>query len=112
MYVSPNDKALATAGWFLGSAARLGRIDATTLHPDDIAQSRVFGSFDVIEVKEGACFICHSYFLSDRRVSSDLIALLRYGSKPNGPGRPLIEVEKPFWRVLTDAESNGARMEQ
>ena len=107
VYVSPNDKALATAGWFLGSVARLGRIDANTLHPEDIAQSRVFGSFDVIQVDDGSCFICHRYFLSDSRVSSDLISLLRYGSGPNGPGRPLIEVANPFWRVPTAADSNS-----
>ena len=26
---------------------------------------------------------------------------------PNAPGRPLIEVEKPFWRVPTAADLNA-----
>jgi hypothetical protein len=47
--------------------------------------------------------------LSDPRVSADLIALLRYGLTPNEPGRPLVEVEKPFWRVPTSVNSNAAQ---
>jgi esterase/lipase superfamily enzyme len=107
VYVSPNDKALATSGWMLGSIARLGRIDVDTLRPEDIAVSRELGSFDVIDVTGTSCFICHSYFVSNPRVSSDLIALLRYGLRPNEPGRPLIELEKPFWRVPTVGASNA-----
>ena len=107
MYVSPNDKALATSGWLLGSIARLGRIDLSTLPPEDVERTRLLGSFDVIQVSGVNCFICHSYFVSDSRASSDLIALLRYGLRPNQPGRPLIEVEKPFWRVRTDGDSNA-----
>ena len=109
VYVSPNDKALAASGWVLGSIARLGRIDLSTLPPEDIARSRLLGSFDVIQVTGTSCFICHSYFVSDPRASSDLIALLRYDLKPNAPGRPLIEVEKAFWRVPTAADSNAAQ---
>ena len=107
VYVSPNDRALAASGWVLGSIARLGRIDASTLPPEDVEHSRLLGSFDVIEVTGARCFICHSYFVSDPRVSSDLIALLRYGSKPNEPGRPLIAVEAPFWRVPTGGDSSA-----
>jgi esterase/lipase superfamily enzyme len=107
VYVSQNDKALATSGWLLGSIARLGRIDVSTLAPEDVANSRLLGSFDVIQVTGERCFICHSYFVSDPRVSSDLIALLRYGLTPNEPGRPLVEVEKPFWRVPMGVDSNA-----
>ena len=109
VYVSPNDKALATSGWILGSMARLGRIDLSKLPREDVAQSRLLGSFDVIQVMGANCFICHDYFVSDPRVSSDLIALLRYGLKPNELGRPLVEVEKPFWRVPRAADSNAAQ---
>ena len=105
IYVSPNDKALATSGWLLGSLGRLGRIDVATVSPDTIAQARVLGAIDVIEVSGRNCFICHGYFVDNPSVSSDLIALLRYGLKPNDPGRPLIEVERPFWRVPRGAES-------
>lgn len=109
LYVSPDDKALATAGLLFGSLARLGRINEATVHPEDIAQLREFGLFDVIEVNATSCFICHSYFVSNPRVSSDLIATLRYGLLPNDPGRSLIEIAKPFWRVPTDEEAGTAR---
>jgi Alpha/beta hydrolase of unknown function (DUF900) len=61
----------------LGSIARLGRIDVTTLPAKDVAHSRLLGALDVIQVSGARCFVCHSYFVSDPRVSSDLIALLR-----------------------------------
>jgi len=99
VYVSPDDKALATAGWLLGSLVRLGRVDPAKVQPEQLAQARVLGGFDVVQVTESNCFICHSYFVSNPRVSSDLVAMLRYGLKPNDPGRPLIELQSPFWRV-------------
>ena len=104
VYVSPNDKALATAGWLFGSLVRVGRVDANMVRPEGIAQARILGGFDVIQVTEANCFICHSYFVSNPRVSADLIAMLRYGLKPNDPGRPLIEVKLPFWRVPTSGD--------
>ncbi len=103
-YVSPSDKALAASGWLFRSINRLGRIQASAIPPEVIEQSRALALFDVIEVTEAECFVCHSYFVSNPRVSSDLIAMLRYRRSPNAPGRPLIEVAKPFWRVPTDTE--------
>ena len=37
LYVSPDDKALATASWLFGSIARLGQMDATMFNADQIA---------------------------------------------------------------------------
>jgi hypothetical protein len=68
-----------------GSLARLGRIDAGVFTPEDIALPRVLGSFDVVQVRGTGCFICHSDFVSDARVSSGLIAILGFGLKPNEP---------------------------
>lgn len=109
MYVSPDDKALATSGWLYGSLARLGRVEASHVNPEDMANARRMALFDVIQVNAVNCFICHSYFVSNPRVSADLIAMLRYGLKPNDPGRPLIEVAKPFYRVPTDEEAGAAK---
>ena len=36
IYVSPDDKALATSGWLFGSLARLGRVDTSVLTPEQI----------------------------------------------------------------------------
>ena len=101
VYVSPNDKALAASGWLFGSLVRIGRVDVNMVRPEAFAQARVLSGFDVIQVTDASCFICHSYFVSNPRVSADLIAMLRYGLKPNEPGRPLTEVKLPFWRVPT-----------
>lgn len=108
VYVSPEDKALATSGWLFGSLARLGRFGASRLQPEQIEEIRELALFDVIQVKPTNCFICHNYFESDPRVSADLIALVRYGLKPNDPGRPLIEVARPFWRIPTNADTGPA----
>jgi len=98
LYASPEDKALATSGWLFGSIFRLGRIDESLLAPDQIEHARSLGFLDLIQV-EGTSGIGHSYFHSNPGVSADLIALLRYGLGPNDPGRPLEEVERPFWRI-------------
>jgi esterase/lipase superfamily enzyme len=99
LYVSPNDKALATSGWLFGSIFRLGRLDRAAITPEQVEHVRLLGSVDVIQFQGKADLFGHSYFVSNPGVSSDLIALLRYGLGPNDPGRSLEEIEKPFWRI-------------
>jgi esterase/lipase superfamily enzyme len=110
VYASPDDKALATSGWLFGSIARLGRIDAAMFNSHQIEEFRTFGAVDVIQVRGATDPFGHSYFVSNPEVSSDIIAMLRYGLKPNDPGRALNEVMRPFWRMPTKgdtAASNG-----
>ena len=109
VYASPDDRALATSGWLFGSVARLGSVRTEMITPEKIAEARTLGLYDVITVNAASCFVCHSYFVSNPRVSSDLIAMLRYGVEPNGPGRPLIEIARPFWRVPTDEDARAAK---
>ncbi len=99
LYVSPDDKALATASWLSGSIARLGRIVATAFSADQIEAISLLRAVDIIQVSGTTDFFGHSYFISNPRVSADLIALLRYGLLPNDPGRPLEQIAGPFWRV-------------
>jgi esterase/lipase superfamily enzyme len=108
VYASPDDKALATAGWLFGSLSRLGRVRAAMFSVEDIAEARKLPLLDVIEVPGTTDFFGHSYFVSDPLVSSDIIAMLRYGLKPNDPGRPLIEIARPFWRVRMPEEAGLA----
>jgi esterase/lipase superfamily enzyme len=98
-YVSPNDKALATSGWLFGSIVRLGRLNRSLLTPDQMKHTRSLGFVDVIQVEGKTDLFGHSYFVSNPEVSSDLIAMLRYGLAPNDPGRSLELIEKPFWRI-------------
>jgi esterase/lipase superfamily enzyme len=99
VYVSPDDRALAASSWLSGSLVRLGRIDLTKLNSHDVEQVRASGLFDVIQVLGTTDFFGHGYLVSNPHVSADIIAMLRYGLKPNDPGRPLEELSRPFWRV-------------
>ena len=107
IYVSPDDKAIATAGWLFGSIARLGRIDATMFTPEQIAMIGGLDAVDIVEVSGTTDFFGHSYFVSNPRVSADIIAMLRYGLRPNDPGRPLEQVAGPFWRVPAGTPSRS-----
>jgi esterase/lipase superfamily enzyme len=109
VYVSPDDKALAVSSWLFGSLARLGRLDTAMLTPAQIEQVRRLGDVDVIQVRGRTDLFGHSYFTSKPEVSADLIAMLRYGLRPNEPGRPLEEIERPFWRVPTAAGTSGGK---
>ena len=98
-YVSPDDKALATAGRLFGSVARLGRIDTTMFTPEQIKSIDMLRVVDIIEVDGTTDFFGHSYYVSNPRASADIVALIRYGLQPNQPGRPLEQIDGPFWRV-------------
>ena len=98
-YVSPDDKALATASWLFGSIARLGRIDATMFSAAQIETIALLRAVDIIQVRGRTDFFGHNYFKSNPRVSADIVAMLRYDLQPNEPGRPLEQIAGPFWRV-------------
>jgi esterase/lipase superfamily enzyme len=100
--VSRDDKALATSAWLFGSIARLGRIDATMFAPDQIELIGNLDAVDIIEVRGTTDFFGHRYFVSNPKVSADIIAMLRYGLRPNEPGRPLEQVAGPFWKIATN----------
>ncbi|HET9694125.1 MAG TPA: alpha/beta hydrolase [Steroidobacteraceae bacterium] len=99
LYVSLEDKALATASWLMGSIARLGRIDSTMLDADQIAEIASLGAVDIVQVRGRTDFFGHSYLSSNPLVSADIIALLRYDLRPGEPGRPLEHVSGSFWQV-------------
>jgi len=56
---------------------------------------------DVVSQSGTTDMFGHSYFTSNPEVSSDIIAMIRYGAKPDDKLRPLVEVARPFWRVRT-----------
>ena len=99
LYVSPDDKALATASWLMGSIARLGRVNSKMFNAAQIAALAALGAIDIIQVRGRTDFFGHSYLASNPQVSADIIALLRYDLRPNEPGRSLEHVTGSFWRV-------------
>lgn len=100
VYVSLGDKALTLSQLLFGSLARLGRVEARLLTKEQAAKlSRAAFVATFIEVPSTPGFLGHSYFVSDPAVSADLVALIRYGLAPGEPGRPLEEIQPPFWRI-------------
>jgi hypothetical protein len=69
------------------------------LTADQIAQIGALGTVDIIQVRSATDFFGHSYFITNPRVSSDIIAMLRYSLRPNDPGRPLTNVAGSFWQL-------------
>ena len=97
IYSSPGDQALGLASSIFGSTLRLGQLDlsgpqARALRADP--GHRV----DLVEVDDNTGAWGHGYFLSNPAVRSDLVALI-HGLKPGDPGRPLVEITSPFWRI-------------
>lgn len=100
VYMSPSDKALSVAEYLMGSLRRMGRFDEALLTKEQLAKARGIARFaSFIQVTGTSDFIGHSYFVSDPAVSSDLVALIRYGLEAGDPDRPLEEVSKPFWKI-------------
>jgi hypothetical protein len=66
---------------------------------DQIEAMALLRAVDIVQVRGTTDFFGHSYFISNPQVSGDIIALLRYGLRPNEPGRPLEQIAGPFWRV-------------
>ena len=107
IYSSPEDKALGLSTRLFGSVMRLGQQDLERPDTDALgADPSRAGLADFIEVDASTDTFGHGYFLSNPAVSSDLVALIRYGLKPGDPGRPLIEIRRPFWRIA-DAQASA-----
>ncbi|RDK07967.1 alpha/beta hydrolase [Cupriavidus lacunae] len=100
VYTSTGDKALGVGEYLMGSLRRLGRLDETQLGKEQIAASPPLAGFAaIVQITNRAGFIGHSHFLSDPAVSSDLVAVVRYGPGPCDPGRPLEEISRPYWKI-------------
>jgi hypothetical protein len=98
--MSEGDKALGISEWLMGSLRRWGRMDQALLNEEQLDKARQLAGFAAfVQVTEKLDFIGHSYFVSNPVVSSDLVALIRYGLEPGDPGRPLKEITRPFWKT-------------
>lgn len=102
IYSSPDDKALGMSSFLFGSQERLGQQNLDNPDTKALGKDPARGGLaDFIEVDGQTDTFGHGYFLSNPAVSSDLVALVRYGLKPGDPGRPLIEIGRPYWRIAT-----------
>ncbi|THK36219.1 alpha/beta hydrolase [Ensifer sp. MPMI2T] len=112
VYSSPNDKALALSSGLFGSVVRLGRLTSASIISKEVGSnalwknSQLSGIADFIEYRGSAGLAGHSYFLSDPAVQKDLAALVRSRLEAGDPGRLLVEIKRPFWRVLSGNSAN------
>lgn len=97
VYSSLGDKALSLSKALFGSDMRLGLLDAHADPREMQLAPQVTDVAEFVSVEGGDGYIGHSYFLSNPAVRADLVALIRDRKKPGEPGRPLVEVNHPFW---------------
>ena len=99
IYSSPSDRALRVSRILFRSDSRVGNLRA-----EDVSQGMQdylarLGNFDILvyEGKRTDAF-GHSYFTTNPRVSADVIALLRNGTRLGEPGRDLIRTGAVVWK--------------
>lgn len=98
IYASPGDRALIWATRLFRSRARVGNLTAHSLAPDIQRYLATRGYVDVIVFKgERTDRFGHSYFVTNPKVSSDLVHLVRFKKSPGEPGRPLEQVGLVTW---------------
>jgi len=98
IYASPGDRALAWASRLFRSRARVGNLTAQSLEPRIQQFLATRGYVDVIVFKgERTDRFGHSYFVTNPKVSSDLVQLVRFKKKPGEAARPLKQVGPVTW---------------
>jgi esterase/lipase superfamily enzyme len=103
IYASPEDKALRLSRFLFRSRDRVGQLTAEDIpdHVEDYYDS--VGSVDIVVNDEKRTDRWgHAYFASNPRVSADLVELIRNGTPPGGPGRPLTRTGKITWEFPKD----------
>jgi esterase/lipase superfamily enzyme len=105
IYASGSDLALMASTLLFRSQSRLGRVRSSdfTDHMKDFL--RESDKIDIIQTpRDQSDLTGHGYFTSHPAVSSDLMALIRYGLRPEDAGRTLRSVKPSFWAIDSDRE--------
>ena len=89
---------MGTSQFLFRSKARVGQISRDMMSERGLDVFEAWGGLNVVLVKEERTDrFGHSYFVSNPKVSSDLIQLIRYGRKPEDPGRQLEKIAPSVW---------------
>jgi esterase/lipase superfamily enzyme len=98
VYSSPRDEALRLSKFLFRSIRRVGQLAPGDLSPYVEDHFAKVGNTDLI-VYEGrrTDLFGHSYFVSNPKVSADLIELIRNGTAPGAPARPLVRSGRIAW---------------
>ncbi len=101
IYTNAEDNAIAAAKTLFGSWLRVGALEQQELSAQQRQTLNRVANMDIVTYKGklGGRF-GHGYFLANPAVSSDIIAVLRYGRLPGTEhGRPLKQVGANFWLI-------------
>jgi esterase/lipase superfamily enzyme len=101
IYSNINDNAIGAAKILFSSWLRIGAMQHDILTDQQRKIMTEMANLDIVsyEGHSGGSF-GHSYFMSNPAVSSDILALLRYGWAPGkNNGRPLEHLGGNFWRI-------------
>lgn len=99
VYASPDDRALLVSKILFRSRNRVGQLRPEDLQPQTQTYFETLGKVDLITYQgERTDLFGHSYFTTNAQVSSDLIAMLRYGKQLGEPGRQLVRTGKVSWK--------------
>ena len=101
IYTTQADRALGASQTMMGGI-RFGRVQGTDLGE---REQRIFTevtNVNIIDVQGVDSLIGHGYFHSNPAASSDLILILRDGSRPGPPGRPLTHDTLNLWTMPKD----------
>jgi len=100
IYTNQQDSALDLSESLM-SGTRFGRLDSSDLGKTEGQIFSQVTNVNVINVEGEISFLGHSYFRENPGVSSDIAILIRDGSKPGDPKRPLIHRVLNFWDLPT-----------
>jgi esterase/lipase superfamily enzyme len=110
VYTSPEDRALLFSRILFRSRARLGQFDPEEVSSESMSVFTKWGRVDFITYKgQRTDLFGHSYFHSNPEVSSDLIELIRYDTKPGEPGRRLEQSGPAGWTFPETETSDASR---
>jgi len=107
IYTTQADKALSGSQTLM-SGTRFGRLQETDLGEREHRIFTEVTNVNIIEVEGVGGVIGHGYFRSSPAASSDLILILRDGSLPGKPARPLTHEILNFWTMPKDYPNSPA----
>jgi hypothetical protein len=93
------DRAFSISRFLFRGRRRLGQLSLEDWNEEAPDTSAKWGQFDMVVYEEKrADFFGHGYVVTNPRVSSDLIRLIRYDTKPGRPGRSLKKIGPVSWK--------------
>jgi esterase/lipase superfamily enzyme len=98
IYTAQTDTALNISE-FIMTGLRLGRLKSNDFSETEVKIFSTIKNVNFINVLDVRSFVSHAYYLNSPSASSDLIRVLRRGSKPGSADRPLKHKQNNFWEI-------------